>query len=52
MGKKKTIEEVINLVNIKSNGKVKVLSTEYINSNTPIKLLCECGNTFLKIILI
>ena len=42
--RKMTIEEVKQL--IKNTTHCELLSTEYINRNTKMKFLCECGNTF------
>lgn len=48
MPKRKCLDDVINYVAEKSNGEIQVLSEEYINTKTPIKLLCSCGNVFYR----
>lgn len=45
---KHTFEYVKNYINEKSNGECELLSTEYVNSNTPLALKCKCGNVFYK----
>lgn len=44
--KRKTIEEIKQIVKEKSNGECELISTEYKNSNSPIVLRCKCGNVF------
>lgn len=46
MAKSLTYEYVENYINEKSNGECKLLSTEYVNSTTPLALKCKCGNVF------
>lgn len=43
---KHTYEYVKNYINEKSNGECQLLSTEYVNSTTPLALKCKCGNVF------
>ena len=43
-----TFEYVKNYIKEKSNGECELLSTEYINSSTPLALKCKCGNVFYK----
>ena len=45
---KHTYEYVKNYINEKSNGECQLLSTEYVNSTTPLALKCKCGNIFYK----
>lgn len=44
--KRKTIEEVKERIYELSDGKVELLSDEYINSKQKLKLKCECGSIF------
>lgn len=48
MGKKKTIEEVREVIEGKNGNGCKLLSTEYVNSNTLLDILCACGESFKK----
>ena len=48
MPKKKTIDEVRQFINDSTDGKTLLLSDEYINSKTPLKLKCSCGNIFYR----
>lgn len=43
---KHTYEYVKNYISEKSNGECELLSTEYVNSTTPLALKCKCGNVF------
>lgn len=43
---KKTINEVREFVFQNSGGKCELLSEEYINKKTPLKIRCSCGNIF------
>lgn len=43
---KHTYEYVKNYISEKSNGECQLLSTEYVNSTTPLTLKCKCGNNF------
>lgn len=43
---KKTIEEVREFIFNNSNGKCELLSEEYVNKKTPLKIKCGCGNVF------
>lgn len=45
---KHTYEYVKNYIEEKSGGECKLISTEYINSNSPLALQCKCGNVFYK----
>lgn len=46
--KKFTYEYVKNYIQEKSNGECKLISTEYVNCDTPLALQCKCGNIFYK----
>ena len=47
MPKRKTIDEVRQRIFELSNGTTELLSTEYVNSGTPLKLKCgKCGKIF------
>lgn len=46
MGKRKTIEEARSIIEGKDGNGCKLLSTEYINNNTKLSILCACGNPF------
>ncbi len=46
MSKKFTYEEVKYFIEIESNSGCKLLTTEYINNHTKLKLQCKCGNNF------
>lgn len=46
MSAKKTIDQVREEIYSVSNGEVKLLSDTYINSKTPLKLQCSCGEIF------
>lgn len=48
MAEKHTYEYVKKYINEKSNGECELLSTEYVNSDTPLALKCKCGNVFYK----
>ena len=43
---KKTIDEVREFIFQNSSGKCELLSEEYINKKTPLKIRCSCGNIF------
>lgn len=43
-----TIEDVKNFVYKNTSDTVKVLSTEYINSKSPLLFLCKCGDKFTR----
>lgn len=43
---KKTIEEVREFIFQNSNGECELLSKEYANKKTPLKIRCKCGNVF------
>lgn len=43
---KKTIEEVREFIKKYSDGKCELISEEYINKKTPLKIRCSCGNVF------
>jgi hypothetical protein len=43
---KKTIEEVREFIFQNSNGECELLSKEYENKKTPLKIRCRCGNVF------
>ena len=43
---KKTIEEVREFIFKNSNGECELLSKEYENKKTPLKIRCRCGNIF------
>lgn len=49
MSNKYTIEEIYQMIDEKFNGKVKLLSTEYVGSQEKLLFQCECGNTFNRI---
>lgn len=46
MCRKKSIEEVREIVEGKNGNGCKLLSTEYINNKTPLDILCACGEPF------
>lgn len=46
--KKLTYEYVANYIREKSGGDCELISTEYVNSTTPLTLKCKCGNIFYK----
>ena len=46
MPQKKTLDDVVEYVYKNSNGTVKVLSKEYINSKTHMVFMCSCGEIF------
>lgn len=46
MPKRLTIEYVKEFVRDKTNGECEVLSTEYVNSDTPLQVKCGCGEKF------
>lgn len=48
MPKKLDYTSVQEFINKKSNGECVLISTEYINSTTPLLLKCKCGNCFTK----
>lgn len=50
MPKRLTLEEVKGIVKELSNGKCEVVSSEYKNISTPIKIKCKCGNIVEKTI--
>lgn len=47
MKEKLTLTKVKDFIEIESNSGCKLLSTEYINSKSNLKIKCKCGNTFL-----
>ena len=48
MPKRLTYNEVKEFIEKDSEGTCKLLSTEYVNSATPLLLQCECGKTFTR----
>lgn len=46
--KKKSLDDVKKFLYENTNGSVKVLSTEYINTKTPMIFECSCGNQFVR----
>ena len=46
MPERKTLDEVKKIIYEKTNGDIKILSDKYINSTTPLKIMCKCGNIF------
>lgn len=46
MPKRFMYDDVLKSVDIISNGKVKLISKEYVNNRTPLLFQCQCGNTF------
>lgn len=48
MPKRLTFEEVNNFVETKTEGRCKILSSEYKNVETPLLLRCSCGKTFKR----
>lgn len=48
MPKKLDYTYIQNYIKISSGGKAKLISKEYINSNTPLLFQCECGSYFKK----
>ena len=48
MVKRYTYEEVKNFIEVESNSGCKLISEQYINSKTKLKIQCKCGNIFYK----
>lgn len=48
MPRKLTYNEVKSYIEKKTNGKCKLVSTDYINSGTKMEFICECGNHFIR----
>ena len=46
MSKKKTIEEIKEIIEGKNGNGCKLLSTEYKNNKSPLDILCACGEPF------
>lgn len=46
MSKKKTLDEIKRIIYEKSNYEVEVISEEYVDNKTPLKIRCKCGNIF------
>ena len=46
MAKMFTYNDVVKSVNEISNGETKLISTEYINTHTPLLFQCQCGDNF------
>lgn len=47
-GKKLTINEVRNFIDIDSNSGCKLISIDYINAHEKLEIMCKCGKIYLK----